>query len=206
MPETWLPLFPLRAVLFPQSLLPLHIFEERYKILVRECLAGTGSFGINLMRSEGIASVGCSAVVKNVVREYEDGRLDIVVEGGERYDLLRTVDDRAPYLVGEIRYIGRGDDVAERSLALETIDLFNTVMAHVLKDGTAPVVPNRVAKGLSFVLAQKAGLDLEQRQALLELRGENDRIKVIRKYLEELIPRLDHIEEIERIVKNDGYL
>ncbi|HMK38660.1 MAG TPA: LON peptidase substrate-binding domain-containing protein, partial [Bacteroidota bacterium] len=78
MPETWLPLFPLNVVLFPRSALPLHIFEERYKVLINECVERGTPFGVALAREKGMADVGCSAVVSSVTRRYDDGRMDIV--------------------------------------------------------------------------------------------------------------------------------
>jgi Lon protease-like protein len=206
MPESWLPLFPLSAVLFPGSSLPLHIYEERYKILVRNCLKAESGFGINLVRATGMASVGCSATVTQVLREYDDGRQDIVVKGGLRYDLLRTDDGRAPYLFGEVRFISDDGGVADRSLSQETIRLLNEVIARAYKGDVAPFAPDREEGGLSYVLAQKAGLDLEQRQAILELSGENERMQKLHQHLKELLPRLEYVEEVERVVKNDGYL
>ena len=206
MPESRLPLFPLSAVLFPGSLLPLHIYEERYKTLIRECLKGESGFGINLIRATGIASVGCLATVSQVLREYEDGRMDIIVKGGLRYNLLHTDDACAPYLVGEVRYINETGDQADRTLVQETIRMLNEVIARAYKGEVAPLAPEREESGLSYVLAQKAGLDLEQRQAILELSGENERMQKLHRHLKELLPRLAYIEEVERVMKNDGYL
>lgn len=206
MPGTWLPLFPLNVVLFPRSALPLHIFEERYKTLVNECLERGTPFGISLVRGDGIAGFGCSAKVTSVLRRYDDGRLDIVVEGIQRYRLLRHKTDRGPYLVGEVEFVVEPEEPIERELASETVNLFNTLLALAHKEAGAMIGVDRFEAGLSFAIAQKAGLDLAGRQQLLEMLSENDRLRTLHAYLRDLLPRLNRMEEIERVVKNDGYI
>src|SRR5512143_3394490 len=86
-PTEILPLFHLNVVLFPQSQLSLHIFEERYKTLISECITYDSVFGINLIHEQQIRSIGCTASVKEVTKRYDDGRMDIIVEGRRRYTL-----------------------------------------------------------------------------------------------------------------------
>src|SRR5512135_1448489 len=83
-------LFPLNAVLFPTSQLPLHIFEERYKELINACIREGRPFGVNLMENGTTHEVGCTARIAQVLTRYNDGRMDIVVEGERRYALLET--------------------------------------------------------------------------------------------------------------------
>src|ERR1041384_3749142 len=100
MPENLLPLFPLKVVLFPRTDLPLHIFEERYKEMIGDCLAGGSEFAIVLVLEEGLASTGCTATVTQVIRKFDDGRMDILVRGGRRFDLVRLDQERS-YQRGE---------------------------------------------------------------------------------------------------------
>ncbi|HXX65346.1 MAG TPA: LON peptidase substrate-binding domain-containing protein [Bacteroidota bacterium] len=206
MAALWLPLFPLNVVLFPRSALPLHIFEERYKTLINECLERGTPFGISLSREDSIASIGCSARIATVTRRYDDGRMDIVVEGVRRYRLLRHEKDRGPYLVGEVEYVVEPKETIEHELASDTVNLFNTLLALVHKETGAMIGVDRFEAGLSFVIAQKAGLDLAGRQKLLEMLSENDRLRSLHDYLKDLLPRLNRLEEIERVVRNDGYI
>jgi ATP-dependent Lon protease len=206
MPETWLPLFPLNVVLFPRSALPLHIFEERYKLLVNECVERGTQFGIALARDEGMADIGCSASVSSVTRRYDDGRMDIVVGGERRYRLLHYESGRAPYLLGEVAYIEEPDEAVNGDLASSTIELFNALLVVAYK-GTGTLVSSaRSEAGLSYVIAQKAGLDLPRRQELLEIPGENARLRMLNDYLTELLPRLKRAGEVQRVVQNDGYI
>src|SRR6266481_4942411 len=95
--ELLLPLFPLEVVLLPGATLPLHIFEERYKLMIGEALEGRSEFGIVLAKGRSLANLGCSAEVEKVVKRYEDGRLDILTAGRRRFEIL-FLDDQKPYL------------------------------------------------------------------------------------------------------------
>ena len=206
MPETWLPLFPLKVVLFPRSALPLHIFEERYKVLINECIERGSSFGVTLDRDEGMAEVGCSATVSSVTRRFDDGRMDIVVGGDRRYRLLRHETGRAPYILGEVQYFDETEEDVNRELAAATVELFNALLVAAYKGSGTLIGFDRFEAGLSFRIAQKAGLDLRRRQELLEIPGENARLRMLNDYLTDLLPRLRRVEELQRITKNDGYI
>ena len=201
-----LPLFPLQAVLFPGSSLPLHIFEERYKILIGESLRSGREFGITLATEKKIAEVGCTARVGAVARRYEDGRLDIVVAGVRRFRLRRYEQDRAPYLVGWVEYIPPSSQPADRGLSGDTIHLYNKLISIVYRGKIVAVRDDVQEEELSFRLAQKVGMDLTQRQVLLETESENGRLLILHQYLQDVIPKLEHREEIERVVRGDGYL
>ena len=99
--ETLIPLFPLDVVLFPGTPLPLHIFEPRYKEMIGECLAQQRAFGVVRAVEQGLAEVGCTAEIVSVVKEYPDGRMDLVTEGRKRFELLRVNQDRS-FLRGEV--------------------------------------------------------------------------------------------------------
>jgi len=203
--EELLPLFPLQVVLFPNSALPLHIFEERYKILINECMAEEKEFGINLVNGDIVSDVGCTAVVKEVYRRYDDGRMDIAVKGRRRYELRRYDTFAAPYLVGVVEYLSVPDESVDEDLAHATLSLYNKLIATVYK-GKLPQVQGKVTRELSFLLAQKSGMDLLQRQRLLETPSENERLRMLRSYLAEVFPKLREYQQIERVVKSDGYL
>lgn len=205
-------LFPLELVLFPGAYVPLHIFEPRYRQLIRECIEQRRPFGINLYDKDNLQRVGCTAEVQGIVRQYEDGRFDIVVQGGRRY-ILQSLDQRAkPYLLATVEYY---DDYPGETLDLELYrtcaELFNEFVKRVYSKPevlTLPVDRIPVFEGSmpSFFMAQKSGLRLLQKQVLLAFRRENDRLDLIRQHLAELLPRLDQAEEIERISRTDGYL
>src|ERR1700726_2992722 len=103
-----LPLFPFQVVLLPDAELPLHIFEDRYKEMIAEVLRDKIEFGVVLANEEGIVNTGCTAIVERVLREYPDGRLDILTLGRRRFEIERVNEDRA-FLRGEVDYFDDED-------------------------------------------------------------------------------------------------
>src|SRR5256885_1424185 len=88
-------LFPLGIVLLPGEQIPLHIFEERYKELIGECIEAECDFGLVLSDPEGMRTVGTRATVETVLERFDDGRLNIVVRGGERFSIGALTGGRA---------------------------------------------------------------------------------------------------------------
>src|ERR1700735_5339812 len=101
--QGWLPLFPLQVVLLPEAELPLHIFEDRYKEMIGEVLRDKIEFGVVLANEKGIVNTGCTATVDRVVRQYPDGRMDIVTLGRRRFEITRLNDER-PFLRGAVEF------------------------------------------------------------------------------------------------------
>jgi Lon protease-like protein len=206
MNKSRLPLFPLQVVLLPHAALPLHIYEERYKLLLRECIAKSGEFGIVLAREQGLAEIGCTATVTTVLKTYDDGKMDVLVEGRRRFRIRTLHTDLAPYAVGDIEYPPTVEEPTDPGLARETIALYNELVGIVYGGRIKQLDPDLAGSGISFVMAQKAGLDLEQRQLLLEMDSEQDRLSMLLGYLTTTLPRLKKMEEIERIIRSDGYV
>lgn len=201
-----LALFPLPVVLFPDSALPLHIFEERYRILIAECISHRFEFGINLVHEGKMSEIGCTAVVEKLVKKYDDGKMDIIVQGKQRYRLMQVKPESQSYMVGEVEYLGLECGSIDQTLAQETIRLHNTVIDMVYNDTNRHISIDSVATGVSFVLAQKSGMDLFQRQHLLEVTSENERLKLLSTYFTGIIPKLETMGEVNRVVRSDGYL
>jgi len=180
MSET-LPLFPLGAVLYPGMLLPLHIFEERYRQLIRDLLDGPeprrfGVIAIRKGRETGIDGVhslyeiGCTAVVRRVER-HDDGRYDIATVGTQRFR-LRGLDETRPYLQGEVEMLGdEAVDPASAEPAVRVIQAaFREYLDALTEWGGATVriedLPDEPVL-LSFLVAAAMVIDLPERQALL---------------------------------------
>src|SRR5512141_2535556 len=99
-----LPIFPLELVLFQDTPLPLHIFEDRYKEMIGECLEKKRPFGVVRAMAQAVAEVGCTADIIEVVKKYADGQLDIVCEGRQRFEVVRLVEERS-FLQAEVNFI-----------------------------------------------------------------------------------------------------
>jgi len=112
MSDEWLPLFPLGLVLLPGQRLPLHIFEQRYKQMIGECLQGGGAFGLVCYTGAEMKSVGCTARVSEVLQRYPDGRLDILCIGERRFR-IEEQDQREAYLRARVRYFDDAETQVE---------------------------------------------------------------------------------------------
>lgn len=204
-------LFPLGAVLFPGAILPLHIYERRYQQLLRECIEHQQPFGVNLFEDGDLHLVGCTARVRGVLRHYKDGRFDVLVNGERRYVLQSFDDESKAYLIGTIEYLDdRADSTISTELYRQCVTLYNQLVERAFPGAqryTLPPdrIPQLEGTTPSFVMAQKAGLNLMQKQMLLSLQSEDDRLEFLIKHLSELLPQLDRIEALMRVIRHDGY-
>ena len=99
-----IPLFPLGVVLLPEMMFPLHIFEERYKKMINECLEDDQEFGIVYYDGSDIKTVGCTAAITKVSRRYADGKMDIMIRGYHRFSIEQVFEDKA-YMEAEVTYL-----------------------------------------------------------------------------------------------------
>jgi Lon protease-like protein len=181
-----IPLFPLDVVLLPSTPLPLHIFEPRYKEMIAECLAQNRIFGVVRALEEGLAEVGCTAEIVTVVKEYPDGRLDLVAEGRNRFEIVAVNQDRT-FLQGEVLMITDEPGAPPQEDAARAAQLHSELLAIAgAKQDLSTADPSL----LSFYLAGSLPLDLDFKQKLLSLRSEADRLSILITYLETLIPNL----------------
>lgn len=211
MPETVrIPLFPLGVVLFPHSRVPLHIFEERYKKLIEECVKEGGSFGINYIEEDRLHSIGCTAKIIEVTEKYPDGKVDIVTEGERRYEVVELEQngpDQVSFAV--VRWLDDVPETRDEDLAEKTIELFNELTEVAYKGSIDPIDEDMYkveGQYPSFMIAQKSGLEAPQRQALLSIVSENERLEMLNKFLTHLLPKVKEIETINDLIRNDGYI
>lgn len=199
-------LFPLKVVLFPDSYLPLHIFEERYKLLINKCMNENSLFGINFNDSVKMYEIGCSAIVDNVMKRYDDGKMDIVVKGINRYRLNHFKEGENLYYEGEIEDFGDVNEKIDYSVLRSCIEKYNAI-ADKLRYLNLERYSIEKLSGFnpSFVLAQKAGMTLNQRQELLELQSENQRLSLLHEHLDKVLPMAKEAEVLNKIIRNDGY-
>ena len=184
--DVLIPLFPLDVVLFPGTPLPLHIFEPRYKEMIGECLAQHRHFGVVRAVEQGLAEVGCTAEIVTVVKEYPDGRLDLVAEGRNRFELVRVNQER-PFLQAEVLMIADEPGTPPPADTSRAVQLHSELMAIAgAKQDLSAADPSL----LSFYLAGSLPLDLDFKQKLLSLRSEPERLSLFISYLETIIPNL----------------
>jgi len=186
-----LPLFPLDLVLLPGAPLPLHIFEPRYKEMICECLEQKKPFGIVRASDEGVAGIGCTAEILSVTKKYDDGRMDILARGVDRFEVVEVNEERA-FLRAEVSLVQDEVDAAqpvraEPSLIEQAVRLHAEIVRIA---GAELSEPDETATNLSFLLAGSLPLDLDFKQNLLSTLSETKRLEAVVGYLEAVLPGL----------------
>jgi Lon protease-like protein len=197
-----IPLFPLDVVLFPGTPLPLHIFEPRYKEMIGECLAQNRAFGVVRAAEQGLVDVGCTAEVVTVVKEYEDGRLDIVTEGRKRFQLVR-VDQERSFLRADVLMIEDDPAMPSQEDTDRATQLHSELLAMA---GARQDISAADPAMLSFYLAGSLPLDLDFKQKLLSLRSEPERLTLLIGYLEKIIPNLHRAARAKEKAGGNGHV
>jgi len=197
-----LPIFELPMVLLPGELMPLHIFEERYKRMIDHCVSEQEPFGIVFRDEDGSARrIGCTARVTEVLETFEDGRMDIVVTGEEPFKVLERF-DRDEYPAGEIEPVGSGEaDGDDESAADAVRETFAELVERV--SGNEPA-PEELADSDAYAIASRVELPVETKQRLLELRSEDERMRTLGAALDALIDTLARSREIAERAKMNG--
>lgn len=202
-----IPIFPLNLVVFPDSKYPLHIFEERYKILLQKCLEENSGFGIVASIDKRISDVGVYVKVSSVLKTYINGELDIVVQGLDRFIINSTYLHESGYYTADVeKYLDDTTSTDDRlsiklqSEFVEIVKLANYKLEEAfwnnLKD----------TKLKSYKFAEKSGLSYEQQQELLVLKNENERLNYLIDYFRSIKNKVDSAALVKKIIMNDGYL
>ena len=188
-------------VLLPGTALPLHIFEPRYKEMIAECRADNKAFGIVRAVEDGIAEVGCTAGITAVTKEYPDGRLDLVAEGRQRFEVMELNEERS-FLRAEVLMIPEelappveADKIRAIELHRQILTLAGAVQDLSAADDTL----------LSFHLAGSLPLDLDFKQKLLATRSERERMPILAEYLEQLLPNLQRAARVREKAGGNGH-
>lgn len=201
MPEQLLPLFPLGVVLFPGTPLPLHIFEERYKLMISEAVRDLSEFGVVLAGQEGIVNAGCTARVEQVLKQYPDGRMDILSMGRRRFQVLE-LNEELPYLRGRIEYFDDEDGDPPEEQHVERAIRGFYALRHLEQNQNLPE-PRLNDPLLSFQLAQ-AVPDMNFRQTLLIVRSEAERIRQLADYLPSMAAKEREIGKFRELIPTNG--
>ena len=197
-----LPIFELPAVILPGELMPLHIFEERYKRMIGHCVDAEEPFGIVFRDDEGGARrIGCTARVTEVTETFDDGRMNVVVTGELPFKVLDRFED-TDYPSGEVEPIEAGEqDAGDSSESERAREAFSRLVERV--SGEAP--DDEVLAGDdAYSIAARVELPAETKQRLLELRSEPDRMRVLGDALRALVAAVERSEEIAERARMNG--
>lgn len=212
-----LPLFPLPLVLLPNELLPLHIFEPRYRQMLKDVQLDKNIFGVSFFNPQEsfiekplAGSVGCAAEVREA-QTLPDGRSNVLTVGAARYRLIDYVEASEPYLIGEVEFF---EDEAEDAdvlnpLADEVFAIFRRVAraAHKLggERGAFPDVQQTEPEALSFLVTAAFNFEPELKYQLLETRSTVERLEKLKEILLQTVGKMEDSAEIHKIAKTNGH-
>lgn len=212
-----LPIFPLPLVLLPNELLPLHIFEERYRKMLADVEADKHLFGItffnpteDFIEKPEIGTVGCVAEVRDV-QMLPDGRSNIVTAGVIRYRLIDYIDAGEPYLVGDVEFFEDEAEDAEavNPVADEVFELFRRIAkaAHKLSGerGIFPDIPQAEPEQLSFLVTAAFNLEAAMKYEMLETRSSVERLTRLREILLQAVDKMEDNAEVQKIARTNGH-
>ena len=197
-----LPLFPLDIVLLPGAPLPLHVFEPRYKEMIGECLAGDKLFGIVRAKDEGVADIGCTAEILEVIKKYPDGRMDIATAGRRRFEVMEMNQGRT-FLQAEVLYLDDEPGNATPQDIKTAVQLHTELLGYV----TESVDPSYdVTSQLSYHLAGSLPLDLDFKQTLLTMKSEAERMPALVSYFQAIVPALRRTAMARKLAGGNGHV
>ena len=188
-------LFPLSLVTFPTKIVPLHIFEERYKALISECLNNKSEFGIVYQNNNTLAEYGCSMNVLEVVKKYPDGRMDIITKGKNIFKLNSQVLD-GELLIGEVKFSESKNDINSDKFEI----LKDKYLKILLMLGITSNLDSHLKKIISFELLEGISLPSEFELMLISTNSESDRLKILDSIFDKIlknqfsIPDASHFE------------
>ena len=199
-------LFPIKNVLFPDSILPVHVFEERYIKLINSAKHQDKIFGINLKNAGKIHEYGCIAQISKVIKHFDDGKMDVLLKGGQRYRILNRARGQLGFDNADIELMQNKIEIFSNDLLLKCISMYNNLIEKIHTRDINKIDREKLNTNTpSYYFAQKSGLNIKQKYQLLLLDHEDDRLDYIIDHLENILPIVKEAEIVSKIIKNDGY-
>ena len=199
MPE--IGLFPLELVLLPNERVPLHIFEDRYKDLIGQCLADATDFGLILEDDDGLREIGTRTAVIELIDTFDDGRMNVLVEGRGRFRVIELTAGRS-FRTAEVEEVEDDGELPSDAEVERAIAVFRRLVAVAEADEIdEPSVGSPV---LSFELAARVDFGPDLKQELLELRSEGVRLRRLADLLEQAAQALAREREVRQRAAGNG--
>jgi Lon protease-like protein len=195
------PLFPLGIVALPSELVPLHIFEERYKAMIERCLQEPCEFGIVWVSEDGLRDVGCACEIAEVLERLPDGRVNLIARGTRPFRIERRQEE-FPYPAGIVDFLDdEGDDVPDGELAATA----HAAYAELVRQATdRDPDPQEIADMSAYEMAATVEFGPDVKQNLLDLRSETARLEQVTRLLRAAVKRLDYVERAQVRAKSNG--
>ncbi len=214
---THLPIFPLPLVMLPNELLPLHIFEDRYRQMLRDVEQEGNFFGVTLFEPQEsfiemppVGTVGCVAEIRES-ETLPDGRSNILTLGIARYRIANYMDAGEPYLVAEIEFFEDEKEPASEvgPLADEVFGLFERMAIAAFKmsgnRGRLPEIQRTDAEALSFLITAAFNFDNDKKYGLLEMTSTLGRLTELQEVLNQAVGQIEESAEIQSVSRTNGH-
>ena len=194
------PLFPLGLVALPSELVPLHIFEERYKTMMARVLEEEGEFGIVWVADDGLRPIGCACEIAEVLERMPDGRLNLVARGTRAFRIEARQEELA-YPAGTVEFLDDRDEEVDADAADEA----HAAYAELVEEATDRTPdPAEIGAMSAYQMAATVEFGLEAKQGLLDLRSESARLRLVTRLLRGAIKRLDYVERAQARARSNG--
>jgi Lon protease-like protein len=194
------PLFPLGLVALPSELIPLHIFEERYKTMIARVLEEEGEFGIVWVSDDGLRPIGCACEIAEVLERMPDGRINLVARGTRVFRIEARQDELA-YPAGTVEFLEDRPEDVDPAAAADA----HAVYAELVEQATDRTPdPVEIATMSAYEMAATVDFGLEAKQGLLDLRSESARLKLVARLFRGAIKRLDFVERAQARARSNG--
>jgi len=199
-PSPEFPLFPLGIVALPGELIPLHIFEERYKTMIDECIGSEREFGIVWLSDDGLREVGCACAIDRVLERMEDGQMNLIVRGTRPFRVLER-QGHLPYPAGVIEFVEDRDDEIDADLTRGAHEAY----AELVKRATDREPDAEELTGMSaYAMAATVDFGLDAKQGLLDMRSENARLRLVTRLFRAAIKRLELVDKVQERARSNG--
>jgi Lon protease-like protein len=194
------PLFPLGLVALPGEMIPLHIFEERYKTMMNECLVAEREFGIVWLSDDGLRDIGCACEIDRVLEQMDDGRMNLLARGTRPFRVLER-QGHLPYPAGVIEFVEDRLDPLDPQLASEA----RSAYADLVKRATDREPDGQELEQMgAYEMAATVDFGLDAKQGLLDLRSENARLRLVMRLFRAAIKRLDFVDRAQTRARSNG--
>jgi Lon protease-like protein len=194
------PLFPLGLVALPTEAVPLHIFEMRYRTMIRECIDADSEFGIVWMSDDGLRETGCACEIDQVLEEMEDGRFNVMTRGTRPFRVIERQSHLA-YPAGVVTFLADDDEPLDD----DALDRAREVYADLVERATDRKPEAAELADLdAYGMAATVDFGLDAKQGLLELRSENARLRLVTRLFRAATKRLDFVDRAQARARSNG--
>ena len=194
------PLFPLGLVALPSELIPLHIFEERYKAMIGRCLDEELEFGIVWMAEDGLRPIGCACEIAEVVERMDDGRINLIARGTRAFR-IESRQEELPYPAGTVEFLDDRDEIPDPEAAAGA----HIAYTDLVEQATDRVPePGEIEAMSAYEMAATVEFGLDAKQGLLDLRSETARMRLVARLCRAAVKRLDFIDRAQARARSNG--